>query len=50
MGDLVPERRRGRYFARRTRLMSLTAFTALWLAGIVLHFGKLQDQTRNNFV
>lgn len=49
MGDLVPERRRGRYFARRTRLMSLTAFTGLWLAGIVLHFGKLHDQTRFAF-
>jgi MFS family permease len=50
MGDLVPERRRGRYFARRTRLMSLTAFTGLWLAGIVLHFGKLQNQTRFAFL
>jgi len=37
MGDLVPERRRGRYFARRTALASLTAFTALVCAGVVLY-------------
>jgi MFS family permease len=36
MGDLVPERRRGRYFGRRTRLCSITAFLALVSAGIVL--------------
>ncbi|KPK37855.1 MAG: hypothetical protein AMJ69_10130 [Gammaproteobacteria bacterium SG8_47] len=37
MGDLVPERRRGRYFAYRTRLCSMTAFLALLGAGITLH-------------
>jgi MFS family permease len=36
MGDLVPERRRGRYFGRRTRLCSITAFLALVAAGIIL--------------
>lgn len=36
MGDLVPERRRGRYFGRRTRLCSITAFLALVFAGIIL--------------
>lgn len=36
MGDLVPERRRGRYFARRTAFASLTAFIALVCAGVVL--------------
>jgi len=36
MGDLVPERRRGRYFARRTRLCSITAFSSLIVAGIIL--------------
>ena len=37
MGDLVHKRRRGRYFALRTRLASITAFVALVGAGIVLH-------------
>jgi MFS family permease len=50
MGDLVPERWRGRYFARRTRLMSLTAFSALWVAGSILHFAKLANHTRLGFL
>jgi len=37
MGDLVPERRRGRYFARRNGLASITAFLSLVLAGLVLY-------------
>lgn len=36
MGDLVPERRRGRYFARRTRLCSIASFLSLAAAGVVL--------------
>lgn len=36
MGDLVPERRRGRFFARRTRLVSITSFSTLIVAGIIL--------------
>jgi MFS family permease len=36
MGDVVPERRRGRYFGRRTRLCSITAFLALVFGGVVL--------------
>jgi MFS family permease len=36
MGDLVPERRRGRYFARRTRLCSIASFAGLICAGVVL--------------
>jgi len=38
MGDLVPARKRGRYFGVRTRYMSLTGFIALVAAGGVLHF------------
>ncbi len=49
MGDLVPERRRGRFFARRGRLMSITTFAALAAAGLMLHFGKTGDQTRFAF-
>lgn len=37
MGDLVPERRRGRFFARRTRLTAITTFLALVAAGVTLH-------------
>ncbi len=37
MGDLVPERRRGRFFAHRTRLATITAFASLCIAGVILH-------------
>lgn len=36
MGDLVPENRRGRFFALRTRLSSLANFTSLIAAGFLL--------------
>ena len=45
MGDLVPERRRGRFFAARTRLMNLTAFLALVGAGLVLHAFQARGQS-----
>ena len=50
MGDLVPERKRGRYFGVRTRYMSLTGFIALVAAGGVLHFWELRDETRLGFL
>jgi MFS family permease len=37
MGDLIHPNQRGRYFGRRNRAMSVAAFTALCLGGIVLH-------------
>ena len=37
MGDLVPGKRRGRFFARRTRTVSLTTFLSLAAGGLVLH-------------
>jgi len=37
MGELVPERRRGRFFARRTALATLSSFGALCTGGILLH-------------
>jgi len=49
MGDLVPVRRRGRFFARRGRLMSITTFAALVAAGITLHLGKTDEHTRIAF-
>lgn len=36
MGDLVPARRRGRFFGLRTRIVTLTTFTSLLLGGLVL--------------
>ncbi|MCA9781947.1 MAG: MFS transporter [Candidatus Cloacimonetes bacterium] len=36
MGDLVPEDRRGRYFGMRTRLCSITGFSALAISGLTL--------------
>jgi MFS family permease len=41
MGDLVPERKRGRYFSYRSRLSSITGLMALVGAGLVLqHFSE----------
>lgn len=37
MGDLVPQRKRGRYFGLRTRYATVASFAALLLAGVVLH-------------
>ncbi|TNF88332.1 MAG: MFS transporter [Gammaproteobacteria bacterium] len=36
IGDLVPDSRRGRFFAQRTRLSSVASITALIVAGLVL--------------
>jgi MFS family permease len=38
ISDLVPERRRGRFFGRRTQLMSMFTFASLAVAGIALEF------------
>jgi MFS family permease len=37
MGDLVPPRRRGRFFGARTRYVTITMFVAMVAAGGVLH-------------
>lgn len=37
MGDLVPEQRRGRFFALRTQLASVSSFAALVVGGVILH-------------
>ncbi len=50
MGDLVPERRRSRYFARRTRLTTLSAACALVGAGVGLHFFDVRAQTAVGYV
>jgi MFS family permease len=38
ISDLVPERRRGRFFGRRTQLMSIMTFASLAAAGLALEF------------
>jgi MFS family permease len=49
MGDLVPERKRGRYFARRSRLMSVSSFAALIAAGLALQWFEANAETRLGF-
>lgn len=50
MGDLVPESRRGRYFALRTRLSSLANFSALLRAGLTLHAFDALGKTYGGFL
>ncbi len=45
MGDLVAERKRGRFFARRTRLATVTSFVSLASAGAVLYGFTRQGHT-----
>jgi len=50
MGDLVSERRRGRFFGRRTRLCSITSFLALILAGITLDLFDRNAYTLTGYI
>lgn len=50
MGDLVPERRRGRYFAMRTRFCSLVTFFTFLIAGTMLHAFSEHNLTAWGFV
>ena len=50
MGDLVPEKRRGRFFARRTRLMSMMSFLAIVGAGLVLYGFEMGQRVRMGFM
>ena len=38
MGELVTEKKRGRFFARRTRISSMMSFCSLVSAGLLLHY------------
>ena len=49
MGELVAERRRGRFFARRTALATITSFSALCLGGLILHSFSLLAITASGF-
>lgn len=41
IGDIVPEKKRGVYFAHRTKLMSITAVISLIVSGILIYY--IQD-------
>ena len=49
MVTLVPIRRRGRYFARRSRLSAVTSFAALAGGGLLLHVTAWLDWTSAGF-
>lgn len=50
MGDLVPIKRRGRFFARRTRVVSLVTFVSLATGGLILHAATEAGSTLAGFV
>jgi MFS family permease len=50
MRDLVSERRRGRYFAHRTRLTTIATFVSLALCGLLLHELDTAGRTYFGFV
>lgn len=50
MGDLVSQRRRGRFFSLRTRIVSLTTFATLMLAGVLLHRFSANENTLAGFI
>jgi MFS family permease len=49
MGDIVPERRRGRFFAYRNRMTSIMTLLALVFAGLILHYFDQIDLTGTGF-
>lgn len=50
MGDIVPPRRRGRFFALRTRIVSLVTFVALVAGGALLHLFDVSGYTLAGFM
>lgn len=49
MGDLVPSRKRGRFFGGRTQLMSIASFAALVVGGLALEHFEVRDDARLGF-
>ena len=49
MGDIVPPRRRGRFFALRTRLVTATTFLALMAGGLTLDLFTREGETVMGF-
>lgn len=50
IGDIVPDRRRGRFFGLRTRLVTALTFTSILAGGLVLHLAAGRDATLQGFV
>jgi MFS family permease len=50
MGDLVPMKRRGRFFSNRTRIVSLVTFVSLVLGGLVLQASTAAGWTLAGFL
>jgi len=50
MGDLVTEKKRGRYFARRTAISSMATFIALVLAGLLLNYFDNNMAAKSGFL
>jgi MFS family permease len=50
VGDLLPEQRRGRFFAARTRYASIASLVALVVAGLVIDAFDRLDRTHWGFV
>jgi MFS family permease len=50
MGDIVPTRRRGRFFARRTRIVSLVTFVSLIAGGLILQVATGSGKTLWGFL
>lgn len=50
MGDLVPERRRGRFFGTRTRIVTITTFVSLLIGGTLLHVSQAEGRTLQGFI
>jgi MFS family permease len=50
MGDLVPMKRRGRFFARRTSIVSLVTFVSLAAGGLLLNETAARGETLAGFL
>lgn len=50
MGDLVPARRRGRYFGKRTSWATMAGLISLVVAGLILHSFDANGATQVGFV
>jgi len=50
MGDLVPTRRRGRFFGLRTRIVTMITFASLMVGGLLLHLFAGAEKTLFGFV
>jgi MFS family permease len=50
IGDIIPRRKRGRFFGIRTQLITALSFAALLAGGLVLHMASEQDATIYGFM